>query len=129
MPASLELVVLAVSDVARATHFYTAVFGWKREVDAPVYAELPTGAGARLGLYVRMGFARNPGAEPPELPRAGAISPAELYVRCDDAAGTLARVPAAGGRLLSPLSSRDWGETVGYAADPDGHVVAVAQRR
>ncbi len=34
---------------------------------------------------------------------------------------------AAGGRLLSALAPRPWGETVAYYADPDGNVIAVAQ--
>jgi len=31
-----------------------------------------------------------------------------------------------GGRLLDGLRDRSWGERVGYALDPDGHVLALA---
>ena len=32
-----------------------------------------------------------------------------------------------GARLVSPVADRDWGDRVGYVADPDGHVIALAQ--
>ncbi len=38
------------------------------------------------------------------------------------------RVRAAGGREVSPLASRPWGDRAAYFADPDGHVLAVAER-
>jgi predicted enzyme related to lactoylglutathione lyase len=41
-------------------------------------------------------------------------------------AETIARIEAAGGRPLSPLRLREWGETAAWFADPDGNVVAVA---
>jgi uncharacterized glyoxalase superfamily protein PhnB len=28
---------------------------------------------------------------------------------------------------LSPVTRRDWGHRAGYVADPDGHVVALAE--
>jgi uncharacterized glyoxalase superfamily protein PhnB len=41
---------------------------------------------------------------------------------------TAAAIEAAGGRPLSPLAERAWGEQAGWFADPDGNVIAVAQR-
>jgi uncharacterized glyoxalase superfamily protein PhnB len=34
---------------------------------------------------------------------------------------------AAGAVLVSPPADRDWGHRVGYLADRDGHVVALAE--
>ena len=66
--------------------------------------------------------------EAPSAPPAGAIGTTELYVFVDDPADALARVVAAGGRVLSEAAPRDWGDLVGYAAGPDGVVVALARR-
>jgi predicted enzyme related to lactoylglutathione lyase len=66
------------------------------------------------------------GAEPVPVPD-GAVSPAYVYVRVDDAREAADRLRAAGGRELSPLAPRQWGETAAWFADPDGNVVAVAE--
>ena len=58
--------------------------------------------------------------------RGGTGQRCELYLRRADAPAALARASAAGGKLLDGLQDRSWGERVGYALDPDGHVLALA---
>lgn len=125
-PPRLELVILAVDDLARASAFYRAVLGWDVVVDVPVYLELAGPGGIRLGVYRTEGFARNVGVVPAGA-APGAISRCELYLRCDDPAAVIERAIAAGARLLSPLAPRDWGDLAGYVADPDGNVVVFAR--
>jgi predicted enzyme related to lactoylglutathione lyase len=120
------LTILAVDDVARASAFYRAAFGWAQLVDVPVYAELAVPGGMRLGLYERAGFGRNTGQVPERIP-SGALAPTELYFHCDDLAGAIARLEAAGARLLSPRALRPWGDEAAYFADPDGNVLVVAR--
>ena len=75
-----------------------------------------------LGLVPeRDSVARVPGITP------GTGQRCEIYLRRRDAAAALERVEPAGGRVLAPLSGRPWGESVGYALDPDGHVLALAE--
>jgi len=50
-----------------------------------------------------------------------------VYVRVEDVDATAAQLEEAGGRALSPLEERAWGERAAWFADPDGNVVAVAQ--
>ena len=119
------LLVLACDEVTRLRDFYVGVFGWRITVDLPVYVELAVPTGLRVGLYVRPGFARNTGESPAPPPTAGTTS-SELYLRVDDVPAALARLVAAGGRLLSPTGPRPWGDEAGYVADPEGNVVAVA---
>jgi lactoylglutathione lyase len=33
-----------------------------------------------------------------------------------------------GAKLVSESADRNWGDRVGYIADPDGHVIAFAQK-
>lgn len=120
------LLVLACDDVARAKAFYVSVFGWRATVDLPVYVELDVPTGLRVGLYARPGFARNTG-EPPAARPAEGTTACELYLRVDDVEAALARLVAAGGRLLSAAALRPWGDLAGYVADPDGNVVAVSR--
>ena len=57
---------------------------------------------------------------------AHAAPRSELYLVVENAAKLHARAIAAGARELSPLSFRDWGHSVAYCLDPDGHVLALA---
>lgn len=128
MPATarLAITILAVADVRRSVAFYVAAFGWSVAADAaPAYAELELPGGARIGLYVRGGFARTAGAAPADVP-AGCVGPAEIYLRVEDLDGAIAALVAAGARPLSPRAPREWGDEAAYFADPDGHVVAVS---
>jgi uncharacterized glyoxalase superfamily protein PhnB len=95
-------------------------------VDVPVYAEFRLPDGMRVGVYERRGFGRNTGEVPLCAPD-GALLPCELYLYADDPVALCARVQSAGGRLLSALTPRDWGDEVAYLADPCGNVLAVAR--
>lgn len=120
------LLVLACDDVPALRDFYVGTFGWRVMVDLPVYVELEVPTGLRVGLYLRAGFARNTGEPPAPTPTTGTTS-CELYLRVDDVPAALARLVAAGGRLLSPVLPRPWGDEAGYVADPEGNVVAVSR--
>jgi predicted enzyme related to lactoylglutathione lyase len=93
-------VIFAVSDLRPSLEFYERAFGWPRNdwIDYTNYVELLPPDGGALGLYEREGFA-----------------------------ATVAALEEAGGRPISPLAARDWGEEAAWFADPDGNVVAVAQ--
>ncbi|HPF36439.1 hypothetical protein KDK88_10265 [bacterium] len=58
---------------------------------------------------------------------AAGVPRVELYLRVADADAAHARSLEAGGRELSGVEMRGWGERAGYVLDPDGHVVAFAQ--
>lgn len=120
-------VILAVHDLARALDFYENALGWPRNerIDFANYVELVPPDGGSVGLYERPGFAAEVGAKPVEVSN-GRVAPAYLYVRVDDVRAAVAALERAGGRPLSPLSRRAWGEEAAWFADPDGNVIAVA---
>jgi catechol 2,3-dioxygenase-like lactoylglutathione lyase family enzyme len=120
----LDIVILAVENLARARAFYESVFGWPIVVSAPVYVELDAGS-ARVGLYDRRSFGKNTGETPPAA-APNELSRTELYVRVDSLPRAIARLEAAQARCLSPLARRPWGDDAAYFADPDGNVVVVA---
>ena len=113
--------ILYVADQAKATAFYRHVLAAEPVLDVPGMTEFNLG-GATLGLM--------PAADMEDLLagqiRGGTGQRCELYLRRTDAAATLARAAAGGGKLLDGLRDRSWGERVGYALDPDGHVLALA---
>nr|WP_300144251.1 VOC family protein [Propionicimonas sp.] len=122
--SALPEFILYVADQARAAEFYTSVLAQDPVLDVPGMTEFDLG-GALLGLMPQADIAVLLG----QAVEPGSGQQCELYLRRPDAAALLARAATAGGRLLSDLAPRSWGETVGYALDPDGHVLAVALPR
>ncbi len=118
------LFVLYVADQAAAAGFYRAVLAAEPRLDVPGMTEFALPGGATLGLMPAAGIERLlPGLRTGSGPRA------ELYLRVEDPQGMHARALAAGAEELSPLEARDWGETVAYSLDPEGHVLALAARK
>lgn len=121
----LALVILAVEDLSRSSAFYRSLLGWPQPISTAVYAELASPNGMRLGLYDRRNFGNNLGEVPMAI--AGPVATSEIYLYADDLDAVWERARTAGGRELTPPSVRLWGDRVGYVADPDGYVVALAQ--
>ncbi len=129
------LFILYVSDQARSRDFYRAVLGIEPFVDVPGMTEFRLNEGAILGLMPEAGIARlispppDGSGELPGLPHPASgngIPRAELYIPSADPQADLEKLIAAGGRLLSAAAPRNWGDTVSYGLDPDGHVIAFA---
>jgi len=51
----------------------------------------------------------------------------ELYLYVKDVAAEFQHAVEIGAKIISPVSLMDWGHLVCYIADPDGHVIALAQ--
>jgi catechol 2,3-dioxygenase-like lactoylglutathione lyase family enzyme len=120
----LVLVILAVRDLARMRAFYRAALGWAEVVDVPVYVEMQSADGMRLGLYHDEAFGRNIGLVPDVSP---AITRTELYLHTADLEDAIARAERAGARSLSPRGPRPWGDEAAYFADPEGNLVVFAR--
>jgi uncharacterized protein len=99
-------------DGAGLQRFYSDVFGWKFDTDNPSgYGMLRSnGEGIDGGV----------GAAPEGTP--GHVT---FYVHADDAAGTLRRVEALGGRVIQPLTEVAPGTNIALFADPEGHIVGL----
>jgi predicted enzyme related to lactoylglutathione lyase len=80
----------------------------------------------RLGVYERHGFAANVGQLPSRVER-GKIGPTEIYFQTEEIDEAIRRIRAAGGRELSALARRAWGDDAAYFADPDGNVIVLAR--
>jgi predicted enzyme related to lactoylglutathione lyase len=121
-------VVLAVSDLGRSLDFYERTFDWPRNerIDYSDYVELLPPDGGAVGLFETGGYSQLVGADAALVPH-GRVAPAYVYVRVPDVEATATRLEEAGGRPLSPLAPRSWGDEAAWLADPDGNVIAVAQ--
>jgi uncharacterized glyoxalase superfamily protein PhnB len=52
----------------------------------------------------------------------------ELYLSVKDIQMEFENATSAGAKSISPIIDRDWGDKVCYFADPDGHIIAFAER-
>jgi catechol 2,3-dioxygenase-like lactoylglutathione lyase family enzyme len=119
--------ILYVSDQARATSFYRQALDRAPRLDVPGMTEFELGPGAVLGLMPEAGIRQLLGPKLPD-PSASQTPRAELYLRVPDPEAAHARALEAGGRELSPVQDRNWGDRAGYVLDPDQHVLAFASQ-
>lgn len=119
--------ILYVANQMRSTQFYETVFGEPPSLNVPGMAQFKTPEGNTLGLMPAAGIKRLLGEALPDPQGAAGIPRAELYLMVDDPSKALQNALEAGATQLSPVQPRDWGDSVGYCLDIDGHVLAFAR--
>jgi len=126
MNAEQAYFLFYVSDQARAASYYTKILDAEPILDVPGITEIELREGSILGLLPIAGAARL--LSLPDLAPAPEIPKAELYLVVEDPAAYHRRALECGGRELSPMQVRDWGHRAAYSIDPDGHVLAFAEK-
>jgi uncharacterized protein len=120
--------IFYVENQSRSTDFYARALGLVPTLNVPGMTEFLLNDGAILGLMPESGIKRLLGAAIDFPSGQHGPSRAELYLITACAGECHARALSAGARELSPVQLRDWGHRAGYVADPDGHVLAFAER-
>src|SRR5262249_50084887 len=114
----VSLVTLGVRDVDRAESFYRAL-GWEGVISADDGVRLSGPAGASRALRRAEWLGGDAGFGPPVEPRFGGVVLAMNLDRPTDVDEALSIAEAAGGMVLKPASSLEWGMYHGHIADPD----------
>lgn len=119
--------IFYVENQKKSRQFYESLFAMWPSTDEPGKTEFILGDGAVLGLIPISKAKRllGDGINDPAL--AKGVPRAELYIHVWYADLYLTRAESAGGKILSTVKMREWGEEVGYASDPDGHILAFAK--
>ena len=119
-----DYVVLIVADLDRALRFYTDVLGLTLGHRSGGYAQFVTGA-TRLALYTREAMAGTLGRDlSPPVPEAPGF---EIGFKVVDVDAAYAELVAKGALPVTPPARRPWGQRTAYVADPDGHLIELAQ--
>lgn len=102
-------------DVDRAAGFYETVFGWniRRRSDGDIAFDDPSGEVS--GRWVTE---RPPSSQPGLLP----------YIIVASVEGALEQIVAAGGEVVTPLTSQGEGEAFATFRDPAGNVLGIFQQ-
>jgi uncharacterized protein len=128
MEPRISLVTLGVADLARSRRFYEDGLGWRpsaASVATTVFYQL---GGLALALYGRAALAAGSGlgAEAASGSGFGGIALAHNVRTRGEVDAVLAEAERAGGRVLAPAKTAEWGGYTGCFADPDGHVWEIA---
>lgn len=118
--------ILFVQDQSRSTVFYERVLGFQPRLDVMGMSEFALSDQCVLGLMPSSGIKRLLGQKLPDPALDGGIPRSEVYLVHADAEQMHRRALEAGGQELSPILPRDWGDSVAYSLDLDGHVLALA---
>jgi predicted lactoylglutathione lyase len=113
----INLITLAVADVARSRAFYEKL-GWKAKQASNPHVAFFDLNGVILSLYGKEALANDTSVADA---KPGSVT---LAINLESKAAVDAAVKeaeGAGGVVLSPAQDVFWGGYVGYVADPDGH--------
>lgn len=120
--------ILYVNDQQVSTDFYTRLFRQDPVLNVPGMTEFELAANCKLGLMPNQGIAKIIGEKMPHPASGNGIPRCELYLLVADVALEYEHALQLGAQLIQPLTAMDWGDSVCYFADPDGHVIAFAAR-
>jgi catechol 2,3-dioxygenase-like lactoylglutathione lyase family enzyme len=120
--------IFYVQDQEASKNFYRSVLGVEPSLHVPGMTEFRLTDSCILGLMPNSGIKRLLGEALPDPSLGAGIPRAELYLCVSDAPAYHQAALANGATELSGLKARDWGDSVAYSLDPDGHVLAFAQR-
>ena len=120
------LTILYVADQEKSVAFYQEVFQLKPTLNVPGMTEFTLFENCKIGLMPEDGIAKiiTPAAQHPKL--GSQIPRCEIYLRVMAPQEYILRALDIGAKEVSEFSKRDWGDTVGYVSDLDGHILAFA---
>lgn len=128
MNIGLIELILFVADQQRSRDFYSTILQKQPDLDVPGMTEYRLADNVKLGLMPENGIAKILLDNTPHPSEANGIPRCELYLYTNNIEGAFALAQKAGAKEISQIQNRDWGDSVGYVADPDGHIIAFARR-
>lgn len=121
-------IILYVANQERSKQFYSTILNQLPSLDVPGMTEFTLADNLKLGLMPDNGIAEIVTPIMPHPASGNGIPRCELYLLVDDLETIYNTAIKAGAKAVSEITPRDWGDTVGYVADFDGHVIAFAER-
>lgn len=119
--------ILYVSDQEHSKEFYSKILEMEPVLHVPGMTEFQLADNVKLGLMPETGIVRileNKIKHPAE---AQGSARCELYLKTVDLQQKLVDLIQKGIVILKTPAEMNWGDTVFYLSDPDGHIIAFAE--
>lgn len=120
--------ILYVKDQEVSTDFYTQLFRHQPDLNVPGMTEFKLSENCKLGLMPNSGIARILEDKTPHPDQGNGIPRCELYLYVENIELEFKHAVRSGALLISPVEDRNWGDKACYFADPDGHIIAFAEK-
>jgi lactoylglutathione lyase len=120
--------ILYVNNQETSTQFYESLFRKKADLYVPGMTEFVISSNCKIGLMPNDGIAKILQDKTPNPSSGSGIPRCELYFYVDNILQEYENGLQCGAKVISPILERNWGDTVCYFADPDGHIIAFATK-
>jgi len=120
--------IIYVKDQQKSKWFYENVLKIKPSLNVPGMTEFILADNVKLGIMPENGIAKIISAHLPNPKVGNGIPRCELYFKVENPTKYIAKGIELGGKEISKLQNRDWGDKVGYISDLDGHILAFAEK-
>jgi len=126
MPVQVTAIMLGVENLGRSKKFYADGLGCAIDKDYPSFLSFSLGGGSSsLALYEREAAAKDAGVSAEGSGFRG-VSFHYIVSTEGEVDNLMASAASAGGQIVKPAATSDWGGYFGYFSDPDGHLWKVA---
>ena len=120
--------IIYVSDQEGSCEFYKKIFRVEPDLNVPGMIEFVVSEHCKIGLMPNKGIAKILGDKMPHPDSGNGIPRCELYFYVEDIQLEYDNAINSGAKPVSPILDRDWGDKVCYFSDPDGHIIAFAEK-
>ena len=124
----MVLFILYVDDQKKSAEFYSQLLQLTPILDVPGMTEFLLQENCKLRLMPNSGISKIICPYMPEPQLGKGIPRCEVYIYVEELELVFCRAVEAGAKLISPIEIRNWGDKVCYFADPDGHIIAFAEK-
>ncbi len=120
--------ILYVKDQQLSTGFYTKLFRQQPDLNVPGMTEFKLSENCKLGLMPNSGIAKILANKTPHPDQGNGIPRCELYLYVENIELEFENALQSGAIIISPIGDRNWGDKACYFSDPDGHIIAFAEK-
>ncbi len=120
--------ILYTENQTISRNFYSKLLQKEPVLDVPGMTEFLLADNCKLGLMPSAGIAKILGKTMVHPSNGKGIPRCELYLFMEDVTVHYKRALESGASPVSEPANRDWGDKVAYVADPDGHIIAFAEK-
>lgn len=120
--------IFYVNDQETSSKFYQDIFRKIPDLNVPGMTEFILSDNCKIGLMPNKGIAKILGNKTPHPDKGIGIPRCELYFYVDNIELEFENAIKSGATLISEIIARDWGDKVCYFSDPDGHILAFAEK-